>query len=485
MSTIPSLSSSAFSVLDDAAGVVALRASLPGLVKGCINARSLSDAVSSPVPSVVASPGLPSGSLRGKLDRVSELAGRVWSQEVGRVSSALDIRRDLGRRARRLSRERSDFLRSYYGPGYPDVYSSYVVSTYYGPGYPDSVPTLLYETWDSDYLLRQVESAIDADASELSYTPAGWMLSRALGEVSAAVDAAGGLVGSLDLFRVDAVPSLSPRRSKVAVYADIVEVQSSKRGVAGPGGLRGDCKGFGSRSRSRLMRSLAKVRTEGMISYFITLTYPSVWSDDWKVWKRDLKVWRDRLVRHWPMVAGGVWRVEFQRRGAPHFHLILWCSSELPLEPFKTWLSQSWYEVVASGDTKHLRAGTQVRRLDGRRAIRIYVSKYVAKVPDGLQPDGWGRNWGFFGKESLDDSAYLEADVTDNEYVMLRRIIRRWVAARGSGEHFLDFLKKAETIAIYSLGVESIDFNGPPTIFRILSSACPGLSSELVSFLEG
>lgn len=468
MSTISLSSSSDSALLLDAAGVGSLRASLAGLVKGCISARCLPDAVSPPVPSVVASSDLPAGSLRGKLDRVSELAGRVWSQESARVSSALDIRRDLGRRSRRFDALRSDALRSYYGPGYPE-----------------HITVLRYDAWDSDYLLRQVEAAIDADAAELSYTPAGWMLSRALGEVSAAVDAAGGLVGSLDLFRVEAVPSLSPRRSKVAVYADIVEVQSSKRGVAGPGGLRGDCKGFGSRSRSRLMRSLAKVRTEGMISYFITLTYPSVWSDDWKVWKRDLKVWRDRLVRHWPMVAGGVWRVEFQKRGAPHFHLILWCSSEIPLEPFKTWLSQSWYDVVASGDTKHLRAGTQVRRLDGRRAIRIYVSKYVAKVPDGLQPDGWGRNWGFFGKANLNDEAYLEADVTDNEYVVLRRIIRRWVAARGSGEHFLDFLKKAETIAIYSLGVESVDFAGPPTIFRILSSSCPGLSAELVDFLVG
>lgn len=467
MSTISSVSSASFSSVD-AVGVGELLASLPGLVKGYISARSLSDAVSSSSPSVLASPDLPSGSLRGKLDRVFVLAGRVWSSENDRVSSALDIRRDLGRRSRRFDAARSEALRSYYGPGYPE-----------------HITALRYDAWESDYLLRQVELAIDADASDLAYTPAGWMLARAIGDVSKVVDAAGGLVGSLDLFRVDAVPSLSPRRSKVAVFADLVELQSSRRGVAGPGGLRGDCKGFGGRSRSRLMRSLAKVRAEGMISYFLTLTYPSVWSDDWKVWKRDLKVWRDRLVRQFPQVAGGVWRVEFQRRGAPHFHLIIWCTDELLIEPFKTWLSRSWYEVVASGDTKHLRAGTQVRRLDGRRAIRIYVSKYVAKVPDGLQPDGWGRNWGFFGKENLNDSAYLEADVTDNEYVLLRRIIRRWVAARGSGDHFLDFLRKAETIAIYSLGVESIDFVGPPTVFRILASSCPGLSAELVSFLEG
>lgn len=340
---------------------------------------------------------------------------------------------------------------------------------------------------------------------------------------------------------------------RLKVYADSVEMSSGKRGRPGPGGMRGACVGFSRSSRRRLIRALARVRTENRYSYFVTLTYPGAYSPDWERWKRDLKVWRQRLMRNklWrDILLGGVWRVEFQKRGAPHFHLIIWTSQPLDLSvprspryvfsksgkrrtarrpSFKEWLSESWYVVVNSGDLRHYRAGTQVKALDSRRSIRLYVSKYVAKVPDGQQkiitrevaenyaedtpewmkkpydciderdsnqPDGWGRNWGFFG--IVENEPAYDIELSESDYVVLRRFSRRWLRARSRslsrrsnsasssgrpvhrGSNYYTNLRYVETFQLLAMGLEG-DSTGPPAILRMVDFVL-SFSRDFVDF---
>ena len=60
-----------------------------------------------------------------------------------------------------------------------------------------------------------------------------------------------------------------------------------------------------------------------------------------------------------------VWKREFQRRGAPHYHVLAPVSLTIAGEPVKEWISRTWYEVVASGNPKHLSAGTEVDWSEG------------------------------------------------------------------------------------------------------------------------
>lgn len=283
--------------------------------------------------------------------------------------------------------------------------------------------------------------------------------------VAAAKGGRGGLVSSCisDRGGCDAPEPSSRYAARVAVYADSVSARSGVKMPPGPGGVRGACRGFPGSSRRRLIREMARVRVRGLCAYFVTLTYPAVWSDDWRRWKRDLASWRKRLARNWPQVLGGVWRVEFQKRGAPHYHLLLWTSGELP-PSFKLWLSQSWYEVVGSGDVKHLRAGTQVQSLDSRRAIRLYVSKYVAKVDNGSAPEAWGRNWGFFG--AVDREPVIEEEIHISEYVMLRRLAKRWLKSRKS-HRYAAYLRKAERLDVLALGVDSTGGDTPTVLVML------------------
>jgi hypothetical protein len=140
------------------------------------------------------------------------------------------------------------------------------------------------------------------------------------------------------------------------------------------------------------------VRHVGAGMLFVTLTYPGRWAGDWKRWKRDLDTWRRRLFHRCPRAAF-VWKLEPQVRGAPHFHLIVIGVPFLA----KAWLSRSWYEVVGSGDPKHLVAGTNVQQVRSHRGVKSYAAKYTAKqqkLPESWQ-DGVGRWWGVYGRARL------------------------------------------------------------------------------------
>lgn len=188
---------------------------------------------------------------------------------------------------------------------------------------------------------------------------------------------------------------------EVAVGGSLLAVKGRKppdrkRG----GGLRGKVQGFSKNSRRRLIRKLASIDRETMATppIFGTLTYPGEWPRDPKRWKRDLDAWGKRLRRR-HREACVIWKLEPQKRGAPHFHLLVFGVPHLD----KHWLAASWYAVVDSGDVRHLRAGTRIESIRTWRGVMSYASKYTAKVIEEL-PEGWeevGRMWGIIGKEKL------------------------------------------------------------------------------------
>lgn len=188
---------------------------------------------------------------------------------------------------------------------------------------------------------------------------------------------------------------------EVAVGGSLLAVHGRKRPERRESrGLRGKVRGFSHASRRRLMRKIASIdrETVGTPPIFVTLTYPGEWPKDPKRWKRDFDVWAKRLLRRHPQCCA-IWKLEPQERGAPHFHLLVFGVPHLD----KAWLSSSWYEVVGSGDVRHLRAGTRVESIRSWRGVMSYASKYTAKVVDEM-PEGWqevGRMWGIIGRKNL------------------------------------------------------------------------------------
>lgn len=198
------------------------------------------------------------------------------------------------------------------------------------------------------------------------------------------------------------------------------------------GGTRGDVSTFSNASRRRLLAFFQSVnRDKAGLPLFVTLTYPGEWPADHRVWKRDLRAWLDRL-RRLDAHCWAVWRLEPQRRGAPHYHLLVFGRVRLD----KVWLSETWYEVVGSGDLRHKRAGTQVERIRSWRGVTSYAAKYLAKEVEAL-PGAWsegvGRWWGVHNRKAAPREV-MEAQLSQSGWFRVRRVLRRLLRGPG-GRH--------------------------------------------------
>ena len=196
------------------------------------------------------------------------------------------------------------------------------------------------------------------------------------------------------------------------------------------GGRRGEIKGFSSASRRRLINFLFSL--EHPPEVMVTLTYPEKWEADYHKWKRDLDVFFKRVARKFPEYWF-VWKLEFQKRGAPHFHLLgSFGKGVVVNQALKEWVSRAWYEVVNSGDEKHLLAGTNVEVLDSNKKVRAYVCKYVSKEDVPKAEDGKeikvGRWWGKSG--SVPAVVRIAIRLNYSEWVIVRRLVKKWVKAQ-------------------------------------------------------
>jgi hypothetical protein len=285
----------------------------------------------------------------------------------------------------------------------------------------------------------------------------------------------------------------SANTSTVEIYADMIKVKTPAKSAVKGGGERQACKGFSDNSRRRLIQKMAQWNLNDLSSFFTTLTYPALYAQDWRIWKRDLDTFFKRLARKYPELVGCCWRVEFQRRGAPHFHLIMVCSKGCEnLARFRRQIAEMWCEIVADGykmsggdmatyapeKGKHLRAGTGVEAVQGRKQLMAYVSKYLAKVDQANAPEEWGRSWGFRNiNGQLDFSPVEVIEIDYCEATQLKRYIRRWLRSRGR-VRYAGMLNMRVSYSVLGLGADSE--NGR-VVYKLLGGIRQGLFASHIS----
>jgi len=159
--------------------------------------------------------------------------------------------------------------------------------------------------------------------------------------------------------------------------------------------VRGEVEELSLKSRARLAWVANNTSVE--FAAMITLTYPAIFPKDGKVVKSHLKRFLQRLKRRCGSVSY-LWFIEFQRRGAPHFHVLV---TKEGGAVGRGWLSKAWFEVVGSRDEKHILAGTRVEFLRSKDGAARYVSKYAYKTWQKSVPEDY-RNVGRFWGHSVD-----------------------------------------------------------------------------------
>jgi hypothetical protein len=209
-----------------------------------------------------------------------------------------------------------------------------------------------------------------------------------------------------------------------------------------------------------MVKTLAQLDYSGMITgdripAMITLTLPGDWltvAPDGRTFKKVIRRFLERWRRAWGDRLVGLWKLEFQRRGAPHLHIFTVPPHGSPRSgpvTFRAWLSQVWAEVVGHPDpaerARHLLAGTAVDFATGLRSadpkrLAVYFSKHSAadasqsKEYQHVVPRAWrrpgcgpGRFWGYWGLAK----ALGIVEISAEDAILAARTLRRWSRAQG------------------------------------------------------
>lgn len=223
--------------------------------------------------------------------------------------------------------------------------------------------------------------------------------------------------------------------------------KSSAQGKSSPRASRKSVTTWSNKSRLKMLERFASLDyspfiDDKFVPALLTLTYPSEWLSVVPTAhdaKKHLQNFRKRFERTYGRTFHGLWKMEFQRRGAPHFHIL----APIPIGVrFPEWLSLAWSEVVNHQDSaereKHRLAGTRVDLARGLTAtdanlISFYFSKhssagYGPKEYQHFPPEEWqregsvGRFWGYWGLSVATRKLLLN----EKEALFIARTLKRW-----------------------------------------------------------
>jgi hypothetical protein len=146
---------------------------------------------------------------------------------------------------------------------------------------------------------------------------------------------------------------------------------------------------------------------------FMTLTYPDEFPTSPVVYKANLKEFHRKFEIEYPDIQG-VWRLEFQKRGAPHFHIMFldW----QPEDDGKVqWI---WKSTCHTWDMAHELLGVDVRIITDnaqQALIAFYLAKYIAKVDEREIKEDVRKCGRWWGKWNIHEPEPIEFEVSDWE----------------------------------------------------------------------
>lgn len=197
----------------------------------------------------------------------------------------------------------------------------------------------------------------------------------------------------------------------------------------------GDIKQFSPASRHRLYTIMRRLRSRLLSPPIMaTLTYHNVWPSDPH---GDLHAWLQWLRRRTQGHVRYLWRLEWQQRGAPHYHVMIW------LPHSWTWgrdqqaqqaITTSWATIIGTRhDSAAMKHGVHVTQLNSMKRTMIYVAKYLAKDHHGQERGNGQRRWG--RSMNVPTTPLVTMDMDDQAHLDLRRIARRLLRSRGIPRH--------------------------------------------------
>lgn len=153
--------------------------------------------------------------------------------------------------------------------------------------------------------------------------------------------------------------------------------------------------GFSRKSRLELMKRLSTVYRKAEFRC-LTLTYKDNVTDPTK-YMRDRRAFMDRLRRDYPHVAA-IWKLEFQDRGAAHFHILFWGGWI-----DSGWIATQWDRIAGNDFNGGHSTSTRVEYPRSARNATSYLFSYLSKGGSERTPHeaAIGRIWGVHNRCAL------------------------------------------------------------------------------------
>jgi hypothetical protein len=201
-----------------------------------------------------------------------------------------------------------------------------------------------------------------------------------------------------------------------------------------PGDLehRGEIRKLSKKSLQRM----ALVVNETTIEFksMITLTYPKDYQSQGRRVKNNLNDYLKYLKYLYPF-CGYFWVLEFQARGAPHFHVLV---NRVIDNRYRALLALRWAEIVGKDEDmvfyRHNQKGhcDEIQKKDGAKR---YVMMYALKPQQKKVPGGYYNVGRFWGCNTIVLRSIPKPDYIKMSEAQLREFLV------GSGQYACDFEK--------------------------------------------
>lgn len=205
-----------------------------------------------------------------------------------------------------------------------------------------------------------------------------------------------------------------------------------------------------------------------MPSFFATVTYEDgviIGDGQEALVKRvhkDVDNHRRAMVREFEDV-GCIWRIEWKARKSgvlagwfvPHVHFLVYGVKDGREDEIGVRFRQLWLRMTGTGSLAArdvIMHRDSWKRIDGRKGVLAYVSKYTAKEGEDLG-FATGRHWGSWGKVPKVTGFFFDIDA--EELTEVRRFLDRWFEKKYPGfNYFSHQIIKGNTAYIYLNEVE-------------------------------
>jgi hypothetical protein len=254
-----------------------------------------------------------------------------------------------------------------------------------------------------------------------------------------------------------------PRRY-IDIQGNVVKIRHIHRKPNSTHSLRDAISEFSMKSRKRLMEFLISIDWDSYdVSriFEITLTYHENIPRSGTEIKQHRHVLRKNILDKYPGTIL-IWKLEFQKRGAPHFHMIMIAPHEIKLGDyycvkdnrliffdreekqhmekgsfgFRAYMQMRWNAITEEG-IMHLNSGIEVEKVRNPKGMPQYLAQYIAGetkisrkkeyqhvVPEHIK--NVGRWWGCNNKKLL-KIRKMRRVISEETYNQLEEWMRsRW-----------------------------------------------------------